>query len=289
MRKLLILTAAALAITACKANTESTNKTATSETQTASDATRNQNAEIDQWFDAQFMEAVQRSPMMLAQIGMKARMDEWDDPSREGALDDLEYYKQGLSSLRSKFDRGQLDASHQLSFDLMERFLTQQIDDDKWWDYGYPFNQMFGAQSRLPTFMKNQHRIDNVDDARAYIARLNGIKDYLGTIIENSEKSAGMGIKPPKFVYDHVIRDTQNVIQGAPFGDSETKNVFLDDFTTKVGELEVSDEERDGLIADATEALVTSVGPTYENLISVMKYQQASATTGKAGFYRGPY
>ncbi len=277
MRKLLILGVAALAITACKGQTvETTETVVTTETNIA---VVDQNAEIDAWFEAAFNDSVQRSPMMLAQIGIKMRMDEWDDPSREGALKDIAYYKAGLTDLRSNFDRDQLDASHQLSYDLMERFLTNQIESDKWWDYGYPFNQMFGAQSQIPTFMKNQHRIDNVDDAKAYIARLNGVKEFLGTAIENSQTSADMGIMPPKFVYDHVIRDTQNVIKGAPFEKSETLNVFFEDFQEKVEKLDIGNIQREALIAQATDALLTSVGPTYEALIATMKEQKVKTNT----------
>ncbi len=278
MRTYLLITAAFLTLTACKAKTTDNSTTSRSSSITT-ETQQDINATLDEWFDAKFMESVERSPMALAQIGIKKRMDEWDDFSRAGAEDDLKYAKGVLSDLRANFDRDKLDVSHQLSYDLFVKSLERQIEDDQWWDYGYPFNQMFGAQSRIPTFMKNQHRIDNLDDAKAYIARLQGIKGMMDTILANSNASAEKDIMPPKFVYDHVIRDSGNIIKGAPFDDSGKPNLLLSDFMEKIEKLDISQAEKDDLVDQAKTALLESVGPAYTQLIATMKSQQAKAST----------
>ncbi|NNE56589.1 MAG: DUF885 domain-containing protein [Hellea sp.] len=290
MRKILLATTAFLLMTGCSADQKTNADSGMSSAGAAENESKSTvtkaatsdediNAKIDAWFEASFMEAIFRSPMFLAQIGIKQRMDEWDETSREAALEDVAYYKAGLAELTSTFDRDQLDESHQLSYDLMVRFLEQQIEDDKWWEYGYPFNQMFGVHSMVPTFMKNQHPVDNVDDAKAYIARLNGVPEFLGGVTANSESSANKGILPPRFVYDHVLRDAANIITGAPFDDSSDPSVLLDDFTVKVGKLDIGDDEKQTLIDDAKTALTDSVKPAYLEFIAVMESQQAKATT----------
>jgi len=273
-----LISASFLGFTACKdAPVSETIKTSPTSVQTDEKST-DINARLDQWFDAKFMESVKRSPMALAQIGIKERTDEWDDFSRVGALDDLAFSKNILAELKANFNRAELSPERQLSYDLFVKQIEDSIEGDKWWGYNYAFNQMFGAQSRIPTFMKNQHRIDDIDDAKAYIARLNGAKDMMGTIVANAEDAATKGIMPPKFVYDHVIRDIGNIMSGVPFDDSDSPSVLLDDFKSKIDKLKLSTDVNDDLMAQATNALTNSVAPAYQNLLDVMKSQQAKAT-----------
>jgi uncharacterized protein (DUF885 family) len=244
------------------------------------DANTDINAKLDMWFETKFMEAVNRSPRSLAALGIKKRMDEWDDPSRAAELEELDYVRQDLEELRANFNPDDLDEDHKLSYRLYERSAKMRLEGDKFHAYGYPFNQMFGVQSGIPTFLLNRHKIDNADDARAYIKRLEGVKENLGTIVERSNQSAEIGILPPKFVYDHVIRDANNVLTGLPFDeDSEEVNLLLNDFKTKVEKLKLDEETREQLYSGATTALLTSVGPAYRDMIAAMKKQQSMSTT----------
>lgn len=246
----------------------------------AADADTDANAKLDSWFEAKFMEAAHRSPRTLAALGIKKRMDEWDDPSRAAELEELDYVRQDLEELRKTFDKNELDEDHKLSYRLYERRAKMRLDGDKFHAYGYPFNQMFGVQSGIPTFLLNRHKIDTLDDARAYIKRLEGIKPNLETIVSRSNASAKMGILPPTFVYDHVIRDASNILTGLPFDEkSEDVNLLLKDFKAKVEKLGLDEETREDLYTQATSALLTSVGPAYEGMIAAMKQQKSMSTT----------
>ena len=278
MKKILILGAASLALIACQPASNSADPETVNVTETTL-ATTEVNEELNQWFEDTFMEEVRRYPQYLAQLGIQERTDEWNNPSREFALETIEFQKSKLADLREKFDPETLNPSQQLSYRLFVKQAEDEIAGDKWWGYFYPFNQMFGAQSGIPTFMLNYHRIDTVEDAEHYIARLNGIDDYLGTIVDNSRASVERGIQPPKFVYAHVIRDANNILKGAPFEDTDEANLILNDFNKKIGELDISDDERADLSKRATDALMNSVGPAYQGLISEMEAQQATAST----------
>lgn len=277
MRKFLLMGVAALAFAACdNAGTETPNPSSSTAIEAKIDPAMN--AAIDEWFEAKFMESVERSPMFMAQMGIKKRTDEWDDVSREAQLANLGIAKANLEELRTKFDRAALDESHQLSYDMMERALTHEIENDKYWQYGYSFNQMFGAHSRIPTFMKNTHPIADVSDAENYIKRLDGIDEFLGEIVAQSQASAKAGILPPKFVYEHILRDGRNITAGAPFDDSGADSIFYADFKSKVDELDISADEKAALIAKAEKALLRSVGPAYRGFMAAMREQRKMAT-----------
>ena len=282
MKNNLILTSAA-ALTLFMAGCNSGTKTDTAgqvKDAVAESVDSDINAQLDAWFEKKFMEGVKRSPSSLAALGIKERMDEWDDPSRAAELEELDYTRQDLAELRSTFDFDALDADSQLSYRLYERSAEQRLAGDEFHEYGYPFNQMFGVQSGIPTFMLNRHKIDNAEDAANYIKRLEGVKPYLATIVKRSNDAFVKGINPPKFVYGHVIRDAGNVLKGLPFeDDSDEMNLLLNDFKTKVDKLDLDEETREQLYTDATTALLTSVGPAYREMIEAMKAQEAKAST----------
>ena len=278
MKNILLLTTATLLLSACQPSGETKSEPTPTKSVETAETTKDVNAELAQWFEDTFMETARRSPGFLARLGMKERMDEWDDPSRAYAIEDLAFRQRKLDELKANFNPEDLDEAHRLYFDLYFKRAEDAIEADKWWDYGYPFNQMFGVQSGIPTFMLNYHRIDNIDDAKAYIARLNGVDEYLGEIVAGSERSADLGIMPPKFVYEHVIRDSENVLTGVPFDDSGDLNLLLNDFKNKVDKLELETADKEALHAEAIAALLTSVKPAYENMIAAMKSQQARTT-----------
>ena len=245
---------------------------------TVNDKNLDVNAELDTWFETKFMEGVHRYPQYLAQLGIKKRMDEWNDPSRAFALEQLDQTRQNLDELKASFNPDDLDESHALSYRLYVEQAEDELDSAKWWHHRYSFNQMFGTHASVPTFLINNHRIDNVEDAENYVKRLNSIDDYLGGVVKNSKASADKGIMPPKFVFGHVIRTSENILKGAPFDDSEELNLVLADFQKKVEKLGLDDDKKEALFTSAIEALQSSMKPAYDNLIAEMERQESIAT-----------
>ena len=223
------------------------------------------------------MRGVMRSPVYQTYMGIKQDYDKWDDGSEAFALEDLALAKQDLQTLQS-FDRSQLDESTQVSYDLMQQRLEESISDFKWRNYSYPVNQMFGTHSMVPAFLINQHQITDVSDAKAYIARLNGVPKVFEQLEVDLETRAEMGIIAPKFVFPHVIESSKNILKGAPFapGDDST---LLADFKRKVNALTIEQNEKDALISEATNALKQSVGPSYTSLITYLEKLETRADT----------
>ena len=138
---------------------------------------------------------------------------------------------------------------------------------------------MFGIQSGAPAFMINYHRIDSVADAEAYISRLQGLKDRFANVVDGLNTRLAMGVVAPKFVYPYVINDSQNILVGRPFDESETDSTLLADFSKKVSGLDISDDEKASLLAKANDALLNYVKPAYESLLNTVKEVEAQATT----------
>lgn len=244
-----------------------------------------QTAAINEWFEARWQEQVARSPMTQTFLGIKDNYDKLDDPSLERQEEELEILRANVSEMRALFDYEALDPQAQLSWRILDYQYERAQARWPFRYHAYIFNQMFGAQSRIPAFMINQHRVASAEDADAYVARLNAVGDYLGTLISISDDAAERGIQPPAFVYDYVLTDARNVITGYPFGDAERDDPspLYEDFKGKVDALKEKDEINGAkaatLITDSVFALRDVVGPAYERLIESMEAQKAAATT----------
>jgi uncharacterized protein (DUF885 family) len=238
-------------------------------------------------FEDMFMEAVMRSPMYQSYLGIKQDQDKWDDISDSQAEEELAIAKANLEKVEA-IDENKLNEQTYLSWQLMKQELEQQIADHKWRHYNYPVNQMFGLHSSVVSLLINQHRISDTTDAEAYISRLNGLPELFAQLEENLKIRAEKGIIAPKFVYPYVISDSQNIIKGAPFEDGEP-SVLLEDFTKKIGNLDIEQAQYDQLVSAAEQALTQSVKPAYEGLISAVEdlAQQADTKDGAWKFPEG--
>ena len=157
--------------------------------------------------------------------------------------------------------------------------MENNITDYKYRLYNYPVNQMFGAQSGKPAFLINMHRIDTISDANAYISRLNEFNKYFTQLIKNLEAREAAGIIPPKFVFNKIIEDSENILTGKPFDNADKKSTLLKDFSEKVSNLDIDTKTKSNLETLAKQALLTSVKPAYNSLISFIKKQKERANS----------
>lgn len=228
-------------------------------------------------FETIFMENIMASPISQTYMGIKQDYDKWDDMGDEADAIELARTKKQLAAVQ-QLDATKLDPQTNLSLKLLVQNLQNDIDDYQWRYHNYPVNQMRGGHSMVASFLINQHQITNIEDAKAYISRLNGVQKRLSQLQTALKVRADKGIIAPKFVFAYVISDSQNIIKGAPF-DNGDDSVLLADFRRKVTALEIQDTEKQALIAQAEKALVNQVEPAYKTLISYIKTLEAKADT----------
>jgi uncharacterized protein (DUF885 family) len=240
------------------------------------------------FFERVFDERVDRSPELQSQIGIKKDYDKWDDDSELRAAEDFARLTQHLFELKRDVDFAALDPQTQLSYRLWVRAAERSIEGYKWRHYNYPVNQMFGRHTGVVAFLVNIHRVADVKDAEAYIARLNGLRAKFAQLIDAVEIRRREGIVPPRFVFPLVLESSRGIITGEPFDTSGKPSALLEDFTGKVNALASADAAtKERLIADAKRALTGSVKPAYEALIAELE-SLAKIATDDDGAWKFP-
>ncbi|MEX0298148.1 MAG: DUF885 family protein [Kordiimonas sp.] len=272
--------AIALSLAACGQNEEATNTATTSQetSATQTEAVQTENERYYAFVETVFNNAVDRSPFFQAFLGIKKDIDKWDDNSEARALEDHEIDKENLAKL-AEINYDALDERAKLSYDLFKQETERSIREFKYRDHTYPINTMFGAHTQMPTFLMNFHRVESVEDAEAFITRLNGMGAQVDQLLVNLQRRQDAGVLPPKFVFPVVIPATRNVITGAPFTDAENDSPLFANFKKKAAGLELSEEETAALVAKAEAALTGTVKPAYEKLIAFLGEQEKSATS----------
>ena len=232
---------------------------------------------VNDFFQSSFNRGIDNYPEFQTRLGIKKDYGKLNDNSPAAAERDLKINKQELQWLIDSVNVDALSKDVLLSYKLFKQNTENSISDYKYRLYNYPVNQMFGAQSGKPAFLINMHRIDDVEDAKAYISRLNGFNKYFSQLINNLKARETIGILPPKFVYDKVVQDSENILVGQPFDNSIKESTLLKDFMKKMNKLDINEKVKSTLERQANEALLVSVKPAYEKLINFMKGQKRRA------------
>ena len=236
-------------------------------------------SELAAFFNAVDKAELARSPQGQTYRGIKTNQDKWNDNSDAAEIANHAAGQQALADMRARFATADLNPASRLSYRLFEKQMLRRDAGFKYRRNDYVFDQMNGAQSSYPAFLINIHRIGDVADARAYIARLEKLGAALDQDIAESQIRADLGVLPPKWVFPYVVSDARNALKGAPFDASGVDSPLLADFKAKVSRLDLPAADRDTLVAAATSVLMTSVKPAYERLITVMASQEKRAGT----------
>jgi uncharacterized protein (DUF885 family) len=247
-----------------------------------------QSKRANEFFDKCYDDFVARHPQTAARLGLKTNYDQWDDISDAQVAADLAAELSNVATMTREFDPASLDPQTQLSYRLAQREAERDAEGFRFRLDSYPVNQMYGLHSETPTFLINLHKIDNVQDAEAYIARINGVPKLFDQLILNLQIRAERGVIVPKFVFPLVLDASRKVIQGQPFDSGPAVSPLLDDFSKKVKALKDLDgATRDRLMANEKAALLNSLKPAYEKLIAYLQELEKRATDD-AGVWKFP-
>ena len=291
MRKSLIALAVAGFITGCgpaqQAPSQQQDTTPSTEvvTQQPSETER-----LNQWFEDKYEQQLQQSPLQMTFLGRKDKYDQVDDTSVAAEDEQLAWLAATVTELKSSFDYAKLDLEAQTSYDIWVYQYEQAKQGVPFRKNAYIFTQMQGIHAMLPQIMINFHKVDTAEDMQAYVKRIEGISRAISQLLQRAQDNATHDVRPPKFAYDGVLEQINNLINGAPFTDAEQDIPLWSDAKGKIDALvkadKLSDEQAQQLTEQTRSALQSHFLPAYTALKQwleqdVAKSDQIATGVGK--------
>jgi uncharacterized protein (DUF885 family) len=230
-------------------------------------------------FEAIFEARLERHPLTALRLGIKRDLDKLDDASEEAQAEDLAIAKANLARLRKEFPEHAISPDSRFYLKLFAADVARAEILYRWRTHLYPLTTTGGAHIDLPIQLINQHKIDSKSDAVGYITRLRLFPLYFGQIVERLNHGRDAGVLPPKFFFPVIIQTARNQITGRPFDESDKDSPLFADLKSKIGALDAPQPERDALLADAANALKSSVRPAYDGLIAWLERAEPNAPT----------
>ncbi|HEX8621069.1 MAG TPA: DUF885 domain-containing protein [Allosphingosinicella sp.] len=228
-----------------------------------------EDARLLAFLDAAFDESAERSPETLTGLGIKRRYGELDRYTREEAEAQLALAERQTAEMKAKFDPARLSPAGRLSYRLAEFELDYAREQLKWRSHRFPVSTNGSPAGGIPVFLINQHRIDSVEDAEAYVSRLREVERVMAEVGERMRGQADQGIVPPRLVFAPVRADARRVIAGAPFGAGPDSTLFAD-FKKKVAALDAPADVKARLVADAAAALTGPFRRGYDSFFATL-------------------
>ncbi len=235
---------------------------------------------INNFYEKIFIEFALKNPELLSTLrllepmGINFHNAKLNDGSDAFAHEMNNLISKDLNWLR-KYDRKSLNESQQLSYDILEWFLQDQVEGEKFMYHNYPLNQLGGVQSQLPSFMASIHYIGNKKDAENYVVRLSKFGIRFDQELEGLRIREQKKIIPPKFVIEKVLTEMRNFTNQNP-----KENILFTSFDEKLKKLsDINDSEKSKLYADVEHQITATVYPAYKKLIAYFEQLEPEATT----------
>jgi uncharacterized protein (DUF885 family) len=242
-------------------------------------------ADINAWFDVEYEEELQMSPIALTFQGRKDQYDKLDDFS-EAAIDrELEWRRASVAEMKEKFDPATLNEEARTSFDLWSLELDMTEKAAKFRRSPYIFVKD-GPHVFLPQFVMQFHEVADKSDMDAYVARIGEVGRAIDQSLEQAKLAAAEGNRAPRFAYDESIQQSTNVITGAPFGPGDDSPIWADvktELKTLVEGGKLTADESKAIEAAAKAAMIDKLKPAYERVIAWLKEDRPNTTEQATG------
>jgi uncharacterized protein (DUF885 family) len=230
------------------------------------------NEKLTSWLDEKHEESLQESPLSLTSLGRKDKYDELDDFSTETLKRQAEWMQKSVDELEEKFNYDDLDQEGKLSYNLWVYQNDMKQKELKYAPMVYVFDQMTSVHTRLPNMLINFHNVDSLSDMQAYISRVEKMGTAIDQLLERAKSQAENNILPPRFALEVVKQQSNSLIQGQPFEDSEEASAIFQDMTKKIDALveneKISEDQAEELKEQSKEALLNVFKPSFEKIIA---------------------
>lgn len=245
-----------------------------------------QDAALLQFLDAAFDAQVKLSPETQTQLGFKTDQDRLDDYTDAAAQRQRALAERQLAELHARFRPDRLGEGARVSYRLFEYDVERGREAFRFRNLRFPVSTNGSPAGDIPVLLINNHKIDTVADAEAYLARLRDTDRVMAEVAAKMRAQAAAGIIPNKVNFAPARADAKKVITGAPF-DAGPDSTLLADFRKKVSALDAPAATKAKLLGEAQAALTGPFRHGYGVLLATLDEIEPKST-GNYGAWRLP-
>ena len=233
------------------------------------DATPVSARHLDALFDGFMAERFARSPELLTSLGLDKDQYAWarsqlNDASLERVAAAKLENASRLKRLRD-FGRAGLGGRDLANYDTVEFQMETfaRATPLQYGDYVRPYvvSQLTGSYQGIPTFLDRQHKVENRDDAEAYLARLRAFAVVLDQESARVEHDAALKVVPPDFLIERTLEQMGQLRSAAP-----ADSILTTSLATRATQLKLSGDYG----AQASRLVADEVYPALERQMKVM-------------------
>ncbi len=254
--------------------------TAGADSPAAALSTELEGLDLDQFFEVSFRALAMRNPEAILAEGVAdiyglqgAQLTDISDAYTRETLDMVAAV---LESLRT-YDREALTPEQQISYDVYEWYLDDEVRRREFLYHDYPATFFFvtSVPEDLVQFFTDLHPLADKQDAEDYVTRLGQVGIKFEQLIDGLKLREAAGVVPPKFAIQWALYSWRPLADSPAIG-TPFYQAFRDKLVALPG---LSDGDKKDLLASAEKAIDESVLPAYRDLVAYLEHQEAVATT----------
>jgi uncharacterized protein (DUF885 family) len=172
---------------------------------------------LRQFFDESFVQLLLRDPQWLTATGLAGhfglRNDQLTDLS-ELFQRETQALESGILDLLRSYDRESLAPEDQVSYDVYEWWLADQVRGHRFEDHRYTVHHFVGSYQRgLDSLFTRRHPLASREDAEDYVSRLSQVGAQVDQLLAALERSEERGVIPPRFIVELTRQDLLDYLQ----------------------------------------------------------------------------
>jgi uncharacterized protein (DUF885 family) len=218
-------------------------------------------ARLRSLFDSRWRYTMTEYPEFATYVGYPGQNGRWTDNSLEAIARRARELQEPLRALHA-IDRRRLTPKAQLSYDLFERNLQEQIEGNQFHDEYFAITQLDGPQQAIADVIAAQPAT-TVAHYKDIIARLNRVPTVIAQDTVLLTKGLETGITAPRLVLRDVPDQVRNQIVDDPL-----KSPLLEPFTRMPSSIPPPDQAR--LRTEAIDVYQKQVRPAYQALLTYL-------------------
>ena len=253
---------------------------------------------IDHFADRSMIMVMRENPELLTYLGLientplDFHSDKLSDLSPISEQESVAQLREQFEMLK-QYDRRELSGQQAITFDYLYWRMAAKLQafefpyhfDNEMYMGPYPANQMTGMQDFPLTILGESQQVVDVASAERYLARVEALAAYLGSLQAAMAYRSDLGMIPPKIIMQRLIEQAKMFVRTP----TEEWGIYVA-LQDKLAETSLTAHEQTVLLSRNALLIESMVLPAYSNFLAYLRRLEVNAPeeVGLWRIYDGP-